>query len=159
MIEREIWVRQLFNFVQESNLIEGIHKVESWEVDASVALLDLGEVHVKDLQTFVKACEKGAKLREKKGLDVRVGDHFPPPGGPSIRDKLAALLHRANNSLSDPYEIHVDYETLHPFTDCNGRSGRILWAWQMLHGPENTFGLSLGFLHAFYYQTLSHSRR
>ena len=52
-----------------------------------------------------------------------------------------------------PYDIHRRYETLHPFMDGNGRSGRILWAWQMIHHDIRP-GLSLGFLHAFYYQTL-----
>ena len=38
--------------------------------------------------------------------------------------------------------------------DGNGRSGRILWAWQMIEHNINP-GLSLGFLHTFYYQALS----
>ena len=46
------------------------------------------------------------------------------------------------------------YETLHPFMDGNGRSGRILWAWQMIE-HNIAPGLSLGFLHAYYYQTLA----
>lgn len=47
-----------------------------------------------------------------------------------------------------PWEVHIAYEMLHPFTDGNGRSGRMLWAWQMRNFP-------LDFLHTFYYQTLN----
>ena len=54
-------------------------------------------------------------------------------------------------SETDPWVFHVQYERLHPFTDGNGRSGRALWAWQMMRRRE---GLALGFLHRFYYQTL-----
>lgn len=37
--------------------------------------------------------------------------------------------------------------------DGNDRSGRILWAWQMIEHNISP-GLSLGFLHALYYRTL-----
>ena len=56
--------------------------------------------------------------------------------------------------MATPFGIHLRYETLHPFMDGNGRSGRILWAWQMLH-HDIAPGIRLGFLHAFYYQTLA----
>lgn len=59
-----------------------------------------------------------------------------------------------NNSGRDgAYRCHVVYETLHPFTDGNGRSGRAVWLRQMgwiVRAP-------LGFLHHFYYQTLQNS--
>jgi hypothetical protein len=34
-----------------------------------------------------------------------------------------------------------------------------LWAWQMLNQGWEGWGIDLGFLHAFYYQTLQHTAR
>jgi len=40
--------------------------------------------------------------------------------------------------------------------DGNGRSGRAIWAWQMLGDEQDPFAIP--FLHRFYYQTLDASR-
>lgn len=90
-------------------------------------------------------------------MHVIIGNHRPPRGGPHIAIKLRNLIQLAIDNDATPFDIHRRYETLHPFMDGNGRSGRILWAWQMIEHdikPE----LSLGFLHAFYYQSLSARR-
>ena len=93
-------------------------------------------------------------LRDREGLDVRVGKHFPPRGGPSVRAALIVLLNAVNEANSaSPWDMHVRYEQLHPFTDGNGRSGRAIWYWMMWDWPS----VQLGFLHAFYYQTLERS--
>lgn len=151
-------INELLYFVTESNKIEGIHREPTEaELAASQHFIDLSVVQVADLCAFVSTCAPGATLRTKAGMNVQIGDHLPPPGGPLIKRRLEDLLERANKD-EDPYTIHVAYETLHPFLDGNGRSGRILWAWQMLRigaWPR----LKLGFLHAFYYQSLSGSRR
>lgn len=86
-------------------------------------------------------------------MNVRIGNHRPPPGGPGIATELSKLIRQAIDNDATPFDIHRRYETLHPFMDGNGRSGRILWAWQMIE-HDIAPGLNLGFLHAFYYQTL-----
>jgi len=107
---------------------------------------------VETLQRLAYTYQLNAHLRGRVGMDVSVGDHTPPAGGRHVPKALRALL-KEINTLS-PYEFHVRYETLHPFMDGNGRTGRALWAWQMtsLYGDR---WLALGFLHRFYYQTLS----
>lgn len=137
-------------FVRESNRIEGIQRGPSAaEIGEFLRFMNLKTVTVEELNRFVSVYQPGAVLRDKAGLDVRVGRHIPPRGGPEIRTRLEGLLDCCIES--DPHFTHIQYETLHPFTDGNGRSGRMLWAWQMKEFP-------LGFLHHFYYQTLQHSK-
>jgi hypothetical protein len=142
-------------FVRESNRIEGILREPlQREIDAHAAFLALRMVTLADLEAFV-ADIAGVPLRRVVGQDVRVGGHVPPPGGPVIERELNYLLRDVATGRS-PYEVHVDYELLHPFMDGNGRSGRVLWAWQMRDQGQDPF--SLPFLHRFYYQTLDAAR-
>ena len=144
----------LDKFVRESNRSEGILRDPlPTELDATDAFISLPTIGFEDVIKFVSEIQPGAVLRERYGLDVRVGNHYPPKGAPEIRLKLDELL----TELGDlsPYAAHVRYETLHPFTDGNGRSGRAIWLWQMLRLYS---GAPLGFLHTFYYQSLQGAR-
>lgn len=143
-------------FQKESNYIEGIRRVRPGEVEALERFVSLRELTVSALQDYVSVIQPDAALRTAPGLDVRVGDHVAPPGGPDIVPALETILQNAGNERisrrPDAWQVHVDYETLHPFTDGNGRSGRALWLW-VLGGSA-----PLGFLHTFYYQTLAQTR-
>ncbi len=144
----------LENFVAESNRIEGIHREPTRaEIAAHEAILAAECVTVSSLERFVATVQPGHVIRDKVGLDVRVGSHIAPSGGPGIRGRLEAIL---SNTVA-PWVKHIAYENLHPFTDGNGRSGRVLWLRQMLHGSGRDIAQAqgLGFLHTFYYQTLS----
>jgi len=140
----------LKGFIWESNRIEGILRNPTQEeIAAHEILLANKEVTVRDLEAFVSIIQPGAILRRRIGLDVRVGNFYPPIGGPEIELRLEELLQRIHpNRPSNSYQTHLTYEQLHPFTDGNGRSGRALWLWQI--GGK----APLGFLHSFYYQTL-----
>jgi hypothetical protein len=143
-------------FVAESNRIEGITRPpKQVEIDAIVRLVMLPKLTIAAVTSFVDACQPGAKLRDKRGLNVRVGAHVAPYGGPAVAEELAGWLDLINAGEIDPWAAHVSYEVLHPFTDGNGRSGRAIWLWHMEH---HCGGTELTFLHAFYYQTLSRAR-
>ena len=139
----------LDNFVTESNRIEGIHRPPTVdEVDATAAWLNEPFPEIEHLDRLVSVYAPGHCLRDRDGLDVRVGNYIAPRGGPEIRTRLVELLYRATRErIISPWAAHIEYERLHPFTDGNGRSGRALWLWMMGEAP-------LGFLHHFYYQTL-----
>ncbi len=144
----------LRDFVRESNRIENIVRSPTRaEIVAHERLLGLDALDVDDVVDFVGAvC--GAPLRDKPGMNVRVGPHVPPPGGPEIHEALDSLLGAisAGVEVFTPFEAHCRYETLHPFLDGNGRSGRAIWAWQMLDMGRDPFLLT--FLRSFYYQAL-----
>ncbi|MCB7127926.1 MAG: Fic family protein [Candidatus Brocadiales bacterium] len=120
----------LIDFVRESNRIEGILRYPTnVEIVAHEWFLEAAVITVPILEEFVSAVQPGAILRRKIGLNVRVGDHIPPSGGPQIEPCLETILRDA--AAQGAYGTHIDYEDLHPFTDGNGRSGRALWLWMM----------------------------
>jgi len=151
--------KQVHDFVVESNRIEGIDRPPTTdELEATNNFIHLEAVILADVAALAKTyAGVRADLRSERGMDVVVGSHRPPKGGSKIEPRLRDILQHANRTDSDPYLVHHDFETLHPFVDGNGRTGRALWAWMMVyHGihPE----LQLGFLHCWYYQSLSARR-
>lgn len=141
-------------FVEESNRIEGIVRLPTaQEIAEHDRFMALDVITIDELKQFVSIYQPGTELRDKQGMDVRFGSHIPPRGGTNIVNQLQGLLDILDE-LS-PYRTHCVYETLHPFMDCNGRSGRAIWAWQMRQKYGN---YDLGFLHHFYYQALDASR-
>lgn len=149
---------QMQRFVIESNDIEGVRYEPSWPatwraVERLKTLVETDDLNVSEVAAFVAQEANGARLRLHPEMNVRVGRHIPPQGGDHIGSRLADLLEQID-SLS-PYEFYCAYETLHPFMDGNGRSGRALWLRCCLQTPTwSGLAANAGFLKTFHYQAL-----
>lgn len=140
-------------YVRESNEIERIFRTPSRrELAAHVFLCKEPTLTIDSLCQFVRAVQPSAKLRIAAGINVSVGKHIPPAGGVAIGYALDDIVGRVNRD-DDPVSVHHDYETLHPFTDGNGRSGRAIWLRQL--GPS---ALVNRFLTQWYYDSLARAR-
>ena len=146
----------LYQSIRETNWIEGIDREPSEaEVTAHERLLVLFEMRATDLGDFQPVVAPKKPLREKAGMNVRVGKYIAPEGGPTIVRRLQKISRDANSGSKCPWDVHVAFDKLQPYIDGNGRTGRALWVWRMRGQGNDPFGLS--FLHRFYYQTLERS--
>ena len=149
--------------VAESNLIEGITRDPTYSEEiAFEKFMLLEEITLNQVYDFVDIYQPDTKIRDQAGMDVRVGNYIPPKGGPGIREELEKFINKVNRSLKTPvyhlskaaFECYIEYEKLHPFMDCNGRSGRMIWYWMMKDVP---LAQEIGFLRIFHKQTLENN--
>ena len=149
---RDLRSFSLRGFVAESNMIERILFVNAEDIFSHNTLLKAPLLTIDILTAFVEGVTGGRHmLRDTVGMDVRVGKHYPPFGGPNV----VRSLERFVNVLPEltPYRAHLAFEKLHPYLDGNGRCGRAIWLY-MMGGIDKA---PLGFLHHWYYQSLANA--
>lgn len=107
-------------------------------IDASHTTIDLGEIlHAHELLMRDDPDERHYAGRIRDAQNWIGGSHFSPrnalhvPPPPTlVSDYLADLLVFANRDDVDPVAqaaiVHAQFESIHPFTDGNGRIGRAL---------------------------------
>jgi len=144
-------------FIRESNMIEGIYRDPTGgECRTLRWFLDL-PLSINTILDLLKMFQPTARLRNKRGMDVRVGAYLPSRGGYKIKRVLYQIIEAINEKALIPYVAHIQFEKLHPFTDGNGRVGRAIYLW-MLSDREKEIIDKLGFLHYWYYQSLENSK-
>lgn len=93
----------------------------------------------------------GADPGNFRKQSVRVGELIPPPPSevPSLMGDLEKYIHKEGDLplLIKAGLVHVQFETIHPFLDGNGRIGRLLIVLMLLEGNL----LSLPILYPSYY--------
>lgn len=129
--------------IRQSNLIEGIDNPEedrrsmrAWKWLRGQHGISTGVV--LELHRRITLKQLGPRQRGNwRTIQVYVGNHVPPapalvmPQISRLIDKLRFEYHTL-----DPIEMHVEFETIHPFVDGNGRTGRMLLWWHQQKRSE-----------------------
>lgn len=146
---------KLYRFIKESNMIERITRMKAGEWQEYNTFLALDKINTDDLEKFLKVIQPDAVLRDHVGHNVYVGGYTPPDGGPWMRENLWNLLKDAQEDTGQWHAIHHRFELMHPFSDGNGRLGRLVWLWMRLKANmlmDNQYP----FLQQWYYDSLSY---
>lgn len=138
-----------YNFIKESNEIESEVGVDFDHLNAFVAVkcrYELYGFNTIDEKFVLKLHTKLMlnKLRRHVGVyrETPVGIYqgntlikqMPNPAiVPTLMDEWIV---RFNEMKLTPWELHKEFENVHPFIDGNGRSGRLLWAFDLLRRGE-----------------------
>jgi hypothetical protein len=124
--------------IHQSNLIEGIddpredkQSMSAWLWLLQQKKLDHGVIcHLQKRITLHQTDLQPDQRGYYRKLQVYIGDRVP------VHHSMVKML--MDNWLLDyrklgPLEAHIKFETVHPFVDGNGRTGRMLMWWQELH--------------------------
>ncbi len=93
---------------------------------------------MKDIAIYINKNINEIDGFRKAPVFIRGAEHIPPEA-PYIPQLIQELLYNYRNSSEDIFyklaELHIGFERIHPFSDGNGRTGRILITKELLrHG-------------------------
>jgi len=97
---------------------------------------DLTEQFIKSINETINQDIKDTKGYRTISVMIRGSEHIPPKPE-QINNLMMYFVHNYNNSEYDNifYKIanfHLEFESIHPFEDGNGRTGRILINFELL---------------------------
>ncbi|MDW5597749.1 Fic/DOC family N-terminal domain-containing protein [Conexibacter stalactiti] len=117
----------------------------SWPEERRLTLAMLGELQRTLVQGTSGALPDAGGLRDRlvmigaRGARLDSARFVPPPPGDQLRSGVEALLDWFNDPPSLPTVVqaamtHYQFESLHPYSDGNGRIGRLLVIVQLMRG-------------------------
>ena len=132
-------VREILNFETMAEL------AFSWPEDRPMTIGMLGELQRALVKGTAGELSDAGGLRDRIVVIGAPGHGFeearfvPPPPGDQLRSGLEALVRWINSPPELPpvvqaAMVHYQFETLHPYSDGNGRLGRLLVIVQLLRG-------------------------
>jgi Fic family protein len=128
-VSRDVSVREVYEAKNLARVITYMRsKVQETEISAEIILL-LHQMLIGGIND-----EIAGRFR-KPGEYVRVGTHIAP--APELVEKMInEIITKYTSDLSDYFldkiaKFHLEFGTIHPFCDGNGRIGRILICFQL----------------------------
>lgn len=128
-VSRDVSLREVYEAKNLARVISYIrNKSQETEVNREVILL-LHKMLIGSID------EKIAGRFRKLGEYVRVGTHVAP-APEHVEKMIEAILLEYTSDLTNYFldkiaKFHLDFETVHPFCDGNGRIGRVLICFQL----------------------------
>lgn len=124
--------------IRQSNLIEGIDDFaedlrsrKAWDWLSRQKTLDLEVILILHKKITIKQLSI-TEAGQFRRVQVYVGKHTPPPHTvvqQLVFDWCMYWLNPQESGDDDPKFMHIRFETIHPFIDGNGRTGRMLMWW------------------------------
>ncbi len=128
-VSRDVSVREVYEAKNLARVVEYIRtKSQEGEIDKEIILL-LHKMLIGGIDDSI------AGRFRTKGEYVRVGTHIAP-APEHVERMIEAILVEYTSDLNSYFldkvgKFHLDFETIHPFNDGNGRIGRVLINYQL----------------------------
>lgn len=129
-VSRDVSVREVFEAKNLARIMDYIRLKSQEELSKELILL-LHQMLIGNIEESISG-----RFRQR-GEYVRVGTHIAP--APEHIERLVEQILIEYGSDYQNYfvdkiaKFHLDFETIHPFNDGNGRIGRVIINYQLLH--------------------------